>query len=83
MANIENSEIIIHDTAKTIEFVKSNWSDPLGNQYVCWLEHTLGKIKHIERRRDMMRLKAEKITLLCEQIASSDDDQPKVLKKTR
>lgn len=83
MANIENSEIIIHDTAKTIEFVKSNWSDPLGNQYVCWLEQTLGKIKHMERRREMMRLKAEKTTLLCEQIASSDDDQPKVLKKTR
>lgn len=83
MANIENSEIIIHDTAKTIEFVKSNWSDQLGNQYVCWLEQTLEKLKHLERRREVMRLKAEKITLLCEQIASTDDDQPKVLKKTR
>lgn len=83
MANIENSEIVIHDTAKTIEFVKSNWSDSLGNQYVCWLEQMLEKLKHLERRREVMRLKVEKITLLCEQIASTDDAQPKVLKKTR
>lgn len=83
MANIENSEIVIRDTAKTIEFVKTNWSDSLGKQYICWLEQTLEKLKHLERRREILRLKAEKITLLCEQIASTDDDQLKVLKKTR
>lgn len=83
MANIENSEIVIHDTVKTIDFVESNWRDPLGNQYVCWLEQMLEKLKHLERRREVIRLKAEKITLLCEQIASTNDDQPKVLKKTR
>lgn len=83
MANIENSEIVLHETAKTIELVKSNWSDPLGKQYVCWLEQTLEKLKHLERRREIIRLKAEKITLLCKQVSSSDDDQPKVLKKIR
>lgn len=83
MTNIENSKIVIHDTAKTIEFIKANWSDPLGNQYVCWLEQALEKLKHLERRREVMRLKAEKIALLCEQISCADDDQPSVLKKTR
>lgn len=83
MAAIKNSEIITHETAKTIDYVKSNWSDPLGNQYISWLEQTLEKVKHLERRREILRLKAEKITLLCEQVASTDNDQPKVLKKTR
>lgn len=82
MANIENSERIIHETSKTIEFVQSNWSDSCGDQYVCWLEQTIETLKRLERRREVLRLKAEKITLLCEQISSADD-QPKVLKRTR
>ncbi len=83
MGSIENSEIIVHETAKTIEFVRSNWSDSLGGQYVCWLEQTAEKLKQIERRREIARLKMEKIALLCEQMPSADEDSPKVLKKTR
>lgn len=83
MTNVENSEIVVHETAKTIEFVRANWSDSLGAQYICWLEQILEKLKHLEHHREIMRLKAEKITLLCEQIASAPDDEPKVLKKTK
>lgn len=83
MANIENSESVIHETTKTIEFVKANWTDPVGKQYVYWLEQTLEKLKQLERHREVMQLKAKKVALLCEQVSSTDDDPPKVLKKTR
>ena len=83
MSSVENSEKVIFETELIIENVKNNWRDPVGKQYVCWLEQTLEKLKQLERRREIIRLKAEKIALLCENIASTDADSPKILKKTR
>lgn len=82
MSNTEYGEIVIRNEEKTIEFIKSNWNDMIGRQYVCWLEQVLGKLKQIERQREVVRLKAAKIALLCEQITSTSNP-PKVLKKTR
>ena len=81
MANIEGSESVIRDTTKTIELIKDNWSDSLGEQYIRWLEQTEKQLKHIERRREIIQLKAEKIRILCEQIISTDDKKIKTLKK--
>lgn len=79
----ENSEKVVYETQKNIEKVKENWKDPIGNQYVCWLEQTLEKLRQLEKRREIIRLKVEKISLLCENIQSTDEDSPKLLKKTR
>lgn len=83
MTDAKNSEIVIRDTVKTIDHVKSNWRDPLGEQYICWLEQTLENLKRMERSREIIRLRAEKIALLCGQAASADSDQPKVRRKTQ
>lgn len=78
-----NIEQIVYETKSTIEFVKNNWKDPIGDQYIYWLEQTLEKIKKMEHHREIIQLKIEKISLLCEKIASADDDPPKILKKIR
>ena len=71
------------ETKAIIEFIKTNWKDSLGEQYVRWLEQSLAQIKQMEIRRESIRQKAEEIQLLCEEISSSDGDTPKTLKITR
>lgn len=82
MLSSEIGEKTVFETKSTIEFIKANWKDSLGEQYVRWLEQSLERIKQMERSREIIRLKAEKIQLLCEDISSSDGDTPKVLKLT-
>lgn len=82
MSNIENGEKVLFETTKTLEFVRSNWTDSIGTQYSNWLEEQLESIKRMEQRREIIHLKALKIKLICDKILS-DDDKPKVLTKTR
>ncbi len=83
MLSSEIGEKTIFETKATIEFIKANWKDSLGEQYILWLEQSLERIKQLERSREIIRLKAEKIHLLCEEISSSDGDTPKTLQLTR
>lgn len=75
-----NNNDILRETEKTVEFVKTNWTDALGNEYVVWLERILGEIKLMEMQREINRKKKEKIMILCSVIESDDDDDPKILR---
>ena len=74
-----NNNDILRETEKTVEFVKANWTDALGNEYVVWLERILGEIKLMEMQREINRKKKEKIMILCS-VIESDDDDPKILR---
>lgn len=78
---MSSDETILSNTKATIEYVKETWTDSLGTQYILWLEQTLKKLQQIEKHREIIRLKAEKIRLLCEEIETTDDNPPKTLKK--
>jgi len=83
MSVAENNTKLIRETQATIDFVRDNWVDPLGYQYIYWLEQTLERIRQLELRREIIHLKIEKISLYCNNVLSTDDEAPKVLKKTR
>ena len=78
--NNEDGRILLYDLHAATEFLKQNWTDSLGKQYILWLEQTQAKIKEIERRREIISLKKEKMKLICESISSEGDaDEPKKL----
>ena len=76
----EDGRILLNELQTAIDFLKQNWTDSIGNQYILWLEQTQTKIKEIERRREIISLKKVKIKLICESIKSEGDaDDPKKL----
>ena len=75
-------EKVSFETKSAIEYIKDNWKDDFGAGYIHWLEETLEKIRSIEKKRELIHLKAEKIKVVCTMISSSDGDSPKELKLT-
>ena len=76
----EDGRILLNELQTAIDFLKQNWTDSIGKQYILWLEQTQTKIKEIERRREIISLKKVKIKLICESINSEGDaDDPKKL----
>ena len=84
MPAFEKNEKLIYDTKANIEYIKNDWTDSLGQQYVMWLEETLQKLISIERKREIVGLKAQKIMLLCDTTDKADsEERQKVLKLER
>lgn len=78
--NGEDGRILLNELHIMTDFIKENWMDPLGKEYVLWLERTQNQIKTMERKREILGLKKEKIRLICEDIcANGDADNPKTL----
>lgn len=78
----EEGKIVLRTTANTKEYVNDHWKDSFGAQYSLWLEQTSEKLQQMERQREVLHLRKEKITLLCESVAADDNDPPKTRKRT-
>lgn len=84
MPHFEKNEKLIYDTKANIEYIKSDWTDSLGQQYVMWLEDTLGKLISIEQKRETVALKTQEILSTCGETDAQDgEERPKVLKLVR
>lgn len=83
MLSSEDSGRVVQETQSAIEFIRDNWTDEIGRQYICWLEEVHKKMKEIERRKKVIQFKVQKIFLICEDITTTATDSPKTRKKTR
>lgn len=77
MSNIESSERILHEFKRSIEILKQNWPDSIGQKYTLWCEQVLEKLMIMEQGRERIRERCSQIISICSTIENCDGDEPK------
>ena len=67
---------LILELRKSKEFIKQNWSDPIAEQYLIWLEKVEDRIKDFEIAREDIPNAIEEIHRICQNAIDGCDDEP-------
>lgn len=70
----EHNRLLLTELSKSREFIQQNWKDPIGDQFVAWVLQSEENLKKIERKREIIRLKCEKIKILCQDARTENED---------
>jgi len=77
----ESGTYALSELQKAGEFLRQNWTDEIGAQYIQWLEHAQEALRQAERHREIVCLKKEKVAAICRDILENgDEDEPKTLR---
>lgn len=77
MSNIESSERILYEFKNSIEILKQNWPDSIGQKYTLWCEQVLEKLMIMEQGRERIGERCNQIISICSAIENCDGDEPK------
>lgn len=77
MFSTDNGKKVIHLTNSVSNFIKNNWNDFVGKEYVNFLEQVLNKLKGIEQKKEGINQRVDYINGICEEIIASDNGNNK------
>lgn len=61
------------------DFIRENWPDKIGEQILLWLDNIESELSSLERRRELVSLKKQKIYMVCTKMWDEGSDPPKEL----